>query len=345
MSTKALLNFNTIYKKKTKKHTSIDTLNKTISPLFKKPYEFIRYVGKGIQGDIYLCKLSSENKEYICKIIKVTADERTRVEREISTLDKIYSNNNTKFTYAIPCIEHIYHNNKIYAIFPVKTGYKLKNIYPILDAIYIRDKELYEKIILYIIRQIIKGLSEIHNKRVAHQNIDSSSIHISTNIKTIKDITDIKKLEVRFVDFGLSCDGSDCLSDMSYFMNSNNLQKSNTKQNNDIINKTLKKLNPSTELIMAQRYDIWCCGKLLYELLHYRDPKELSYINDDLANDRAWYNDFKLSHSLNSTATSPNLSKYNDFIEKWMLVPLAKRKTARYIINKILVFEKYLKSI
>jgi serine/threonine protein kinase len=198
---------------------------------------------------------------------------------------------------------------------------------------------------MYIYRQIIKAVSVIHNKRVAHQNLDTSSIHISTAIKKIKDFTDIGKLEVRLIDFGLSCSGngkeSSCLKEPTYFLN-NSSNKSNTKRIMAAtkIAKTMKTMKPDAELIMAQRYDIWCCGKILYELLHNGELDVSNYINDQLDNDKAWYNDFKINKTHNVSITG-KLLRYNEFIEKYMLVPILKRKSANYILNKLLISEKY----
>jgi serine/threonine protein kinase len=345
-NTKALLNFNTIYKKSlNKKHKSLDTLTNDIGKLFKHAYEFTKFVGRGIQGDIYVVKNTNTNTDYICKIID-NVDETTKlqIENEIKRLQNLSTNLNSK-SYVIPCIDYIFHKNTAYLIFPIKTGYKIKNIYPILKSIKERNERLYNAVVMYIYRQIIKAVSVIHNKRVAHQNLDTSSIHISTDIKKIKDFTDIGKLEVRLVDFGLSCSGngkeSSCLKEPTYFLN-NSSNKSNTKRIMAAtkIAKTMKTMKPDAELIMAQRYDIWCCGKILYELLHNGELDVSNYINDQLDNDKAWYNDFKINKTHNVSITG-KLLRYNEFIEKYMLVPILKRKSANYILNKLLISEKY----
>jgi serine/threonine protein kinase len=342
---KALLNFNTIYKKSlNKKHPPLDTLTDTIGKLFKQQYKFTKFVGSGIQGDIYVIK-NTKNSDYICKTIENVDDTlQLHIENEINMLQNLSTNLNSK-SYVIPCVDHIFNKNSAYLIFPLKTGYKIKNIYPILDELKKMNERLYYAIIMYIYRQLIKAVSVIHQKRVAHQNLDTSSIHISTDIKKIKDFKDIEKLEIRIVDFGLSCSGnskeSTCLKEPSYFLN-NSSNKSMTKRivAATRIGKTLKTLKPDAELIMAQRYDIWCCGKILYELLHNGEPNVAKYIKSELDNDRSWHSDFKIKTSLNST-TSGKLKQYNDMIEKYMLVPILKRKTANYILNKILMFEKY----
>lgn len=347
---RSLLNFNTIYKKSKKskessdkKHPPLDTLTHDIGKLFKHTYEFTRFIGRGIQGDIYVVKNSST--DYICKTIE-NIDETTKshIEHEITMLQNLSTNLNSK-SYVIPCIDHTFHKNTAYLIFPLKTGYKIKNIYPILKSLKERNERLYSTVIMYIFRQIIKAISVIHQKRVAHQNLDTSSIHVSTNIKKIKDFSDIGKLEVRLVDFGLSCSGngkeSSCLKEPTYFLN-NSSNKSNTKRIMAAtkIAKTMKTMKPDAELIMAQRYDIWCCGKILYELLHHDTPDISEYINDKLDNDKAWHSDFTINKSLNSNI-SGKLQRYNNFIEKYMLVPILKRKSANYILNKLLISEKY----
>jgi serine/threonine protein kinase len=357
---KKLLNFNTIYKKSLhKKHPSLSLLTKNIGKLFHAAYEFSRFVGNGIQGDIYIIKRIGSDTEYICKTIEnINEGLKSNIEKEITMLQNLSSNLNSK-SYVVPCINHIFHENTAYLIFPLKTGYKLKNIYPILDELRKHDETLYNEVIMYLFRQIVKALAVIHQKRIAHQNLDASSIHVSTNIKKIKTLQDIGKLEVSIVDFGLSCSGnnkqSSCLKEPTYFLN-NSSNRSFTKRivAATKIAKTLKTLQPDAELVMAQRYDIWCCGKILYESINHgrKNNKKINkYINEALDNDKSWHNDFKLKpinfddseseSDAEFNKTSNKLKLYNTFIEQYMLVPILKRKTANYIINKLLIFSKY----
>ncbi len=347
---KKLLNFNTIYKKSLhKKHTptltSLTTLTKKIGKLFKVAYKFTRFVGRGIQGDIYIIKRNDADTEYICKTIENVNDTmKSNIETEITMLHNLSSNLNSK-SYVIPCIDYVFHDNIAYLIFPLKTGYKLKNIYPILDALKKKNERLYNIVVTYLCRQIIKALSVIHQKRIAHQNLDTSSIHVSTNIKKITNFEDVGKLEVRIVDFGLSCSGNGrettCLKEPTYFLN-NSSNKNTIKRivASDKIAKTMKTLKPDAELVMAQRYDIWCCGKILYELIHHDNQNIVTYINEELDNDKSWHNDFKITKLQNTNLTG-KLKQYNEYIELYMLVPILKRKPANYIINKLLISEKY----
>jgi len=335
---KSILNINTL--KHPRKHPidglGISLLNSTISPKFKKPYIFMKYIGDGIRGYIYLVQEPATKENFVCKIIPYESREKARIKQEIATLTKLSNHLNSK-VYVVPCIDSIFDDshNIAFTIFPLISGYKLKNIYPILDRIKANNSKLYEAVVLYIYRQLIKALSVIHQKRVAHQNLDSSSIIISNNLRDISRFEDISLIEVRLINFGLSCDSrkSTCLAEPVYFMNNLN------SAGNRLPSRTLKTLKPDASLVMAQRYDIWCCGKILYELLNSNLNLDLDL---ELSNDMAWHDDFTLEDRDDAGAV-PRFQYFTNIIKHYMLVPLIKRKSANYILNKTLIHEKYFK--
>ena len=102
-------------------------------------YNIIKYLGKGIQGDLYLAN-DSNKKRYICKkIILNTNDTNTndtndnnknqlqQLEFELNIL-KYLSSNKVAKEYVNPCLEYKIVNNQVFTIFPIFDGYSLNHL-------------------------------------------------------------------------------------------------------------------------------------------------------------------------------------------------------------------------
>lgn len=327
-------------------------------PELNENYEFKEFLGSGSFGNIYkiqykqpsppLQKQSSIlllSNNLVCKVIKLSPTHKQNLLQELNILNILMSHINVN-QYIIPYTDYIFHKNKAYVFFNNIDCYTVKDIYPILN--YILKTNLYNNIIKYIVKHILKSISTIHSVNIAHQNLDNSSILISKNLENIKNENDILDIQIKIVDFSLSCGLLEnnnnnqtikCLDNSNYFTNSTTNSTTPPtlllKTNNLISN------NKSYDALkLAKEYDTWCCGKVLYELLHHNQPKIKKTISQILENDNSWYDDFKLSNSLTS-ATAYTIRSYNDIIEKYMLVPIIKRKPVNLVLEKILLLEKY----
>jgi serine/threonine protein kinase len=312
-------------------------------------YEFKEFLGSGVFGNIYKVNPRTQPqsqphvypKNIVCKVIKLNSKNKQYILKELEILN-ILSEQIASNQYIIPCIEHIFHNNKAYIFFQNTNCYTVADAYPRLNVLMKSNSSLYNQLIKYIIKHILHGLSTIHIRNIAHQNLDNSSIVLSKNLENINDVHDLLDIQIKIIDFGLSCgllgnDDKQCLDNPNYFINSQITTTSNTLQSNMYLTQNNKTYN---NLQLAKAFDVWCCGKVLYEILHNNQPKIKKTINTTLENNNSWYSDFKINNSLtNSTAYA--IREYNNIIETFMLVPIINRKPVNIVLEKILLLEKY----
>ena len=312
-------------------------------------YEFKEFLGSGVFGNIYKVNPRTQPQlqpqpqlqNIVCKVIKLNSKNKQYILKELEILN-ILSEQIASNQYIIPCIEHIFHNNKAYIFFQNTNCYTVADAYPRLNVLMKSNSSLYNQLIKYIIKHILHALSTIHIRNIAHQNLDNSSIILSRNLENLHDAHDLLDIQIKIIDFGLSCglldnDDKQCLDNPNYFMNSQITNASNTLKSNTYLtqhNKTYSNLQ------LAKAFDVWCCGKVLYEILHNNQPKIKKTINTTLENNNSWYSDFKLNNSL-TNATAYATREYNKIIETLMLVPIINRKPVNIVLEKILILEKY----
>lgn len=365
-----LLNINTIEPSSTNVRNSLN-INQTknikyTNSILPDKYNITKFLGKGLYGNIYLARnnnsiTSDKHPELICKLISLPKNNNKEIKKqillEITILKHIASDRNSK--YIVPSIDYGFTETHIYILFPKFTGYKLKNIYSKLKQL---SQSSYNIIVPYIIKQILMGLSIIHKKQIAHQNINDSSIIIDIDIAKNIDLND-NKIIVKFIDFGMACglyldDNASiklqskkakthdknkyyvkkCLELSDYFIASGK-DTDKTKSNVELnIKKLLKNLKTDDNLQLARLYDIWCCGLVIYNLIYCRNensnipPTELDGIQHNLA----WHKTFKINYTRNT-----ELKRYETLLQKYMLVPISKRKNAKYCLDEIILNEKY----
>ena len=337
-------------------------LNHIINNTSKTKYKIVKYLGKGIQGNLFLAV--NGNNKYILKQIKLDPRKNFNTEQskqlnfELNIL-KYLSNNQTTREYVNPCLEHLIHENMIYTIFPIFNGYSLVHFYNYLSRMKATE---YYKILFFLIKSVLLSLSRIHETNIAHQNINENSILVSTFI----DPCDIK---VKFTDFGLGCgynsrSGDARLIDVEEY-NNDAFFKIATCQNNNhvpvkIDDNILSQLKDSDYLAISQKWDLLCLGLIFIKYLLYFDNYEI--------NSRTPYNRTRvdairnaimkkyLSQS-NSTIKQAIVNKidsliiskdikrdileYLKLILTYVLCPTTKRQSAQYLLDKIIIYEKY----
>ena len=355
-----ILNINTLSKKKKSKKNNYKPIEILVNK-DKKKYSIKKYLGRGIYGDLYLVE-DKENGEFICKILSVSSEIKKQILLEISILQVIENDENRK--YIIPCIDYGIHKNLVYIVFPKFTGYKIKNLFSKLKEL---NSTNYHVLVSYIIKQLLLGLSIIHKKQIAHQNINDTSILVDLDVKNMEDGVD--KINLKFTDFGLSCgvysvneeiskllnkhnklyskesfNFKRCLDIPNYFVsansNYNNSQNINDNVDNNI-KSILKGLKNDKYLQLAQLYDVWCCGIIIYNLIYCKSEPD-SHINvsilDGIEHHMSWYTKFKIKYN---REVHPKLKLYEDLLKNHILVPINNRNDSKYCIDKIIIEEKY----
>jgi len=317
-------------------------------------YNIVKYLGEGIQGSLYLAN-DNNNKRYICKKIMINTNNETenaqqnaQINFELNILKYLSSNNVTK-EYINPCLEHKIVNNQIFTIFPVFDGYSLNHLMKYLSKL---DHASYYKIVFHLIKTILHGMAKIHQHNIAHQNLNNNSILVST-------YKDPNEISIKFTDFGLGCGNSNSISNSDgngndIFFNVNTCKDKNMSPVN-IDESYIRKLSQSNYLIISQKYDVLCLGMLFLKLLLFFEKmdfnpnngyntkieKQKSYIiNKYFSKDKEQSK--KLLSFLNvKQSVKHDILEYLKIIIKYILCKTSERQNCQYILDKIIIYEKY----
>ena len=335
-------------------------------------YNIVKYLGEGIQGSLYLAN-DPEKRRYICK--KITLDRQNylhqikQIEFEINML-KYLSNNKTTREYINPCLEHKIIDNNIFTIFPIFHGYSLIHLTKYLNKL---DNNSYYKIVFHLIKNILHGMAKIHQYKVAHQNINENSILVSTTY------TNPREMYINFTDFGLGCGNSNNMNYESNLINIDKYEKgynkTNIKFNTCKVNNFLpikitenimSELLDSDYLLISQKYDLLCLGIIFTKLLLFFDninsdlkegynklamdnilqllnDKYFSKINEkENANENEKIDYKSLFPYINvNNEVKTDIIEYLKLFKEYILRKTAHRKSCQYVLDKIIIYEKY----
>lgn len=317
-------------------------------------YQIIRYLGQGIHGNLYLAKDSNDDR-VICKEIQLDADphnnaiQTRQLEFELNIL-KYLSSNSIAREHINPCLDYKIHNNHIYTIFPVFKGYSLGHFYGFMRKL--PAHEDYYKIAFYLVKSLLHALAKIHDTGIAHQNITPDSVLVSTFIEP-------REIKVKLTDFGLGCGNPKSL--LQYQHHESNNKIGNCHQNGHApvkyLAEVLAELKDSDYLKISQKYDVLCLGLIITKFLLFFDAEIVSIIDSLLGSDkmdnrklgvlrdkikRKYFDNKSLMDILTiSSGDKKILRSYLKHIWQYMLSPTIKRKSAQYVVDKIIIYEKY----
>jgi serine/threonine protein kinase len=347
----------------------LQSINSIINTKVSPKYKIIKYLGEGIQGSLYLAK-DADNKRYICKKIfldKSTQDntqdhqdqqdqqdqsieKNNQIQFELNVLNYL-SNNETTREYVNPCLEHKILDNNVYTIFPVFDGYSLSHYNNYLSKLKHAD---YYKLVFHLIKIILHGMAKIHKIHIAHQNINENAILVSSN-------TNPSELFVKFTDFGLGCgyinSGTGNILDLNDYKNDSFFKLTTCKENSniplEIADNIEGKLSDSTYLQLSQKYDLLCLGMIFLKLLLFFDNLDIDlsqgYNKEFIEKvkqrliekylSKASENVFPLLNISNDI--KKNLLEYIRIFINYIFCKTTKRKTCQYILDKLVIYEKY----
>lgn len=349
------LNYNTILKRNNNTNNSIElkTINEVLNKNISPEYKIIKYLGEGINGNIYLATDNLTNK-FIYKTVKLNNQNellnnelKKQIDFELNILNFLSNNINTR-DLINPCIKHKIINNEIFTLFPVFDGYSLENLSGYLNKL---DNNKHYKILFHIIKAILYGMAKIHQSNIAHQNINNKSILVST-------FNTPGEAKIKFTDFGLGC-GYNTLSknnviDVKEYKDDNFFKIGNCRDNYNIpviINENIiSKLSESSYLQIAQKYDVLCLGILFIEILLFFANLDINLSKGynsstrekiKLILNKYLAKDYKFP-DINVNKDTKNLIKeylktFNDYI----FCETNKRENCQYILDKLIIFEKY----
>ena len=395
-----LLNINTIINANSNLNTNQNTnqntnsnnqflYNENANINVSKKYKIIKYLGEGIQGSLYLATNNKNNtrshnynktqkqntiintfhndQRFICKKIILDDEnikQKQQLEFELNILKYLSSNKNTR-EHINPCLEHKIVDNQVFTIFPIFDGYSLNHVNKYLGKL---SHKQYYQIVFHIIKVVLHALAKIHQTNIAHQNINTNSILVST-------YTNPDNVKVKFTDFGLGCgakrnnmnnitdindmhfNGYKSYKDDSFFNISSCKQNSSVpiKIDNNIINQ----LSESNYLAISQKYDLLCLGMIFLKMLlvfeklnidvssgytnsfrqQMHDKIYKKYINIDLDKNKPDEDMFPFLEI--STEMKKSILEYLKIFWKYVLCKTEERQNCQYVLDKIIIYEKY----
>lgn len=323
----------------------------------KQKYKVTKYLGAGIHGDLYLAVDTTGNRYILKKIVldalpKENSHQTQQIRFELGLLDYLSNNKSTR-EHINPCVESILTDRTVYTIFPVFQGYSLYRFHKYLEKMSADD---YYKILFFLIKSLLHALAKIHDTHIAHQNINENSILVSTFINP-------REIKVKFTDFGLGCGSMVTYPEHivtnartpDAFLVSNAKCDSNLHAPIQINNSIIHSLSESDYLNVAQKWDVFNLGLIFLKYLLYFDSFTR---NIDYKHNYDKYIVEKVKkvieakylsgsrHTLFPTLSASHKIKklileYVKMINKYILVPTPQRRSAQYILDKLIIYEKY----
>lgn len=324
-------------------------INYIVNNNISKNFRVTKYLGEGINGRLYLVKNKSDNALYICKLIVLPQNvdntmQNKQINFELNILKYLGQNEATR-EYINPCIEHKVINNHIFTIFPVFNGYSLSNLQNYLVKL---NKADYYKIVFYLVKNILQGLAVIHDMNIAHLNINDNAILVSSESKK----GDEYNLPIKFTDFGLGCGKTSDIKQTDVFLRK---CSGDSQIPVKITKRLLDSLDESGYMKLAIKWDIFCLGCLLVKLMlpDVRIPIEGGYsenvarvVGDILLkiNSKEENGGIKLVYNGIEGVSDDikiSLGGYLDAILRYMVTETGKRERCQYVLDKVIIYEKY----
>jgi serine/threonine protein kinase len=340
----------------------IDQINTVLNNNISPEYKIIKYLGQGINGNLYLATDNNKDRFVVKKIHLDRNNNETnrQMNFELGILNYLSSNEVTR-PFVNPCLEHKIFDNQVYTIFPVFDGYSVHYLSKYLTQIH--PNQAY-KIIFHLIKAMLFGLAKIHQSHIAHQNINEQSILVST-------YNNPKEITVKFTDFGLGCGEQyygyssigTGIRDKYIKNNDEYFNFGNCKTNNntpvDISPDLMKKLSKSEYLAISQKYDILALGIIIVKLLLF-----FKHLDIDVNKGYSSKNEEKIKKAIKpylvvsdnsddydkvlpemknmiSNDTKRDVCNYLDILNRFVFCKTGNRKKAQYVLDKIIVYEKY----
>ena len=232
-------------------------------------YTLIKQIGKGAFGEVYLASKKEENVSYAVKVIDISEYKHNRkalryLNNEIYLLKQLNHPNILKF------IDKKETSEKVFIITEYYNGGNLENFFQAYKLKYNNFPS--EKIVQYIMRQIIEGIKYLHNKHIIYRAVNLANIMINYEDENDRINNNIMKGKIKIIDFGFSKylkKGELTNSVLGYPINMD-----------PIILYKLNRISEYEESGYDEKVDIWSLGTICYELLIGKPPFEAVRMNE-----------------------------------------------------------------
>ena len=217
---------------------------------------FIKIIGKGSFGQVYLTSRKGHSEFYATKIIKKIIADSAKVKKyfhnEINILKEIEHKNIMRL------IEIKQNSENYYLICELCNGGSLRQCANKYLKMY--NKTFSEEIIQYLMKQIIEALKYLHGKHIMHRDLKLDNILVNFKDENDKSVLNMYGAEVKIIDFGFA----------AHVDKKQDLHKSVLGSPMYMDPKLLKKYTRTSNIDITgydESIDIWSLGNIFYEML------------------------------------------------------------------------------
>lgn len=218
--------------------------------------KFIKIIGKGSFGQVYLTSKTGQTGFYATKIVKKTIADSPKVKKyfknELNILREIKHKNIMKL------IEIKQNTDNYYLVCELCNGGSLRECVNKYLKMY--NKTFSEEIIQYLMKQIIEAVRYLHKKHIMHRDLKLDNILVNFKNENDKSVLNMYGAEVKIIDFGFAAhvdkktDLHKSVLGSPMYMDPKLLQKYTHSKNIDITG-------------YDEKIDIWSLGNIFYEML------------------------------------------------------------------------------
>ena len=224
---------------------------------------FIKPIGKGSFGQVYLTSKANLQEYFATKVIKKLVADSPKVKKyfhnEIEILKEINHKNIMKL------LEVKQNSENYYLVCEFCNGGSLHQNLDKYLKMY--RKPFSEEITQFLMKQIIEGLKYLHGKHIIHRDLKLDNILVNFKNPNDKSILNMYGAEVKIIDFGFA----------AHVDNKTDLHKSVLGSPLYMDPRLLKKYTKNGNIDITgydEKIDIWSLGNLCYEMLMGRPAFE-----------------------------------------------------------------------
>ena len=215
---------------------------------------FIKQIGKGAFGTVYLTTMEGNLNYYATKIVEKSVADSPKLKKyfhnEIEILQEIKHKNIMKL------ISMKQSENKYYLVCELCNGGSLHHCLNKYLKMY--RKPFSEEIVQYLMKQIIDALQYLHSHKIIHRDLKLDNILVTFKNENDKNILNMYGAQIKIIDFGFATHS-----------NKQDLHKSVLGSPLYMDPMILKKYTKKEKNIKGytEKIDIWSLGNLCYEML------------------------------------------------------------------------------
>ena len=219
-------------------------------------YTFIKVIGKGSFGQVYLTSKEGHSEFFATKIIKKEIADSKKIKKYFHNELKILKE--VKHKNIMQLIEVKQTNENYYLVCELCNGGSLRQC--VNKYIKMYQKPFSEEITQYLMRQIVEALKYLHGRHIMHRDLKLDNILVNFKDQNDTNILNMYGAQVKLIDFGFAAhvnketDLHKSVLGSPLYMDPRLLQKYIHTGNIDITG-------------YDEKIDIWSLGNIFYQML------------------------------------------------------------------------------